>query len=166
MVGYNLERLKILIVDDNMHMRSMVRSILYALGVRDVETATDGLSPFNQLHYFSADVILCDWNMEPMNGLDFVKLVRTDTDTPNPYVPIIMLTGYSEEERVIEARDSGVHEFLAKPVSADKLYNRIKAVIENERIFVKAGGYFGPDRRRHDSPNFTDPDRRKPKVEN
>ena len=164
MAGYNLEQLKILIVDDNMHMRSMIRSILYALGVRDVETATDGESAFHQLHYFAADIILCDWNMEPMNGLDFVKLVRTDTDTPNPYVPIIMLTGYSELERVIEARDCGVHEFLAKPVSADKLYNRIKAVIENERIFVKAGGYFGPDRRRHDNPNFTGPDRRKAKT--
>jgi two-component system, chemotaxis family, chemotaxis protein CheY len=160
MVDYNLERLKVLIVDDNMHMRSMIRSILYALGVRDVETANDGEDAFKKLNLFAADVVLCDWNMEPMNGLEFVRQVRNDSDTPNPYVSIIMLTGYTDIERVFEARDSGVHEFLAKPVSAEKIYARIKTVIERERMFVKAGDYFGPDRRRRDDPSYSGEDRR------
>ena len=163
MIGYDLERLKILIVDDNMHMRSMIRSILYALGVRDVETAKDGETALIQLNVFPADIVLCDWNMEPMNGLEFVRMVRTHTESPNPYVPIIMLTGYTDIERVFEARDSGVHEFLAKPISGAKLYARIRAVIDQERIFVKTGTYFGPDRRRRDGGRYEGENRRKGK---
>jgi len=63
-------------------------------------------------------------------------------------VPIIMLTGHTEMHRVIEARDSGVHEFIAKPISAKGLYSRIKSIIDKPRQFVRVGLYFGPDRRR------------------
>ena len=98
--------------------------------------------------------------MEPLDGLDFVRLVRTGGDSPNPYVSIIMLTGHTELNRVLEARDSGVHEFLAKPISAKKLYSRIKAIIEHERKFIKAGRYFGPDRRRREDPNYSGKERR------
>jgi len=160
MVDYSLERLNLLVVDDNKHMRALVKSILHALGVRSVHEAIDGADAFKELRHFPADLIICDWNMEPLDGLDFVRLVRTGGDSPNPYVPIIMLTGHTEMNRVLEARDSGVHEFLAKPISAKKLYSRIKAIIEHERKFIKAGRYFGPDRRRRDDPNYTGEDRR------
>lgn len=59
-----------------------------------------------------------------------------------------MLTGHTEMHRVIEARDAGVHEFLAKPISAKGLYSRVKSIIERPRPFIRAGLYFGPDRRR------------------
>jgi len=160
MVDYSLERLNLLVVDDNKHMRALVKSILHALGVRSVKEAIDGADAFKELRHFPADLIICDWNMEPLDGLDFVRLVRTGGDSPNPYVPIIMLTGHTEMNRVIEARDSGVHEFLAKPISAKKLYSRIKAIIEHDRKFIKAGRYFGPDRRRKADPNYSGPDRR------
>jgi len=86
--------------------------------------------------------------MEPLDGIDFTRMVRTAPDSPNPFVPIIMLTAHSSMERVIQARDSGVNEFLAKPVTAKGLYNRIATVIESPRQFVRASEYFGPDRRR------------------
>ncbi len=163
MADYNLEHLKVLIVDDNRHMRALVRSILYALGMRHVEDASDGSEAFKKLQNFAADIVICDWNMEPLNGLDFIRLIRTSADTPNPYLPVIMLTGYTDANHVFEARDCGVHEFLAKPVSAEQLYARIKAVIERERVFVKAGSYFGPDKRRRDDPKYTGIERRKGK---
>ncbi len=161
MVDYSLERLNLLVVDDNKHMRALVKSILHALGVRNVHEAIDGADAFKELRHFPADLIICDWNMEPLDGLDFVRLVRTGGDSPNPYVSIIMLTGHTEMNRVIEARDSGVNEFLAKPISAKKLYSRIKTIIEHERKFIKAGRYFGPDRRRRNDPNYTGSERRK-----
>lgn len=161
MSDYNLSRLNFLIVDDNKHMRALVKSILHALGVKNVLEAGDGADAFKELRHFPADVIICDWNMSPLDGLDFVRMVRTASDSPNPFVPIIMLTGHTEMNRVMEARDCGVHEFLAKPISAKKLYSRIRSIIENPRPFVRAGLYFGPDRRRKSNPNYNGPERRK-----
>lgn len=148
MPGYNLERLNFLVVDDNKHMRALVKTILHALGSKAVLEAGDGADAFKELRHFPADIIICDWNMSPLDGLDFVRLVRTGKDSPNPFVPIIMLTGHTEMHRVVEARDAGVHEFLAKPISAKGLYARVKSIIDNPRPFVRAGLYFGPDRRR------------------
>lgn len=148
MAGYNLERLNFLIVDDNKHMRALVKTILHALGSKNVAEAADGADAFKELRVFPADIIICDWNMSPLDGMDFVRLVRTGKDSPNPFVPIIMLTGHTELNRVLEARDAGVHEFLAKPISAKGLYSRLRSIIENPRPFVRTAIYFGPDRRR------------------
>lgn len=161
MSDYNLTRLNFLIVDDNKHMRALVKSILHALGVKNVVEAVDGADAFKELRHFPADVIICDWNMQPLDGLDFVRMVRTGSDSPNPFVPIIMLTGHTEMNRVMEARDCGVHEFLAKPISAKQLYARIRSIIENPRTFVRAGLYFGPDRRRRENPHYNGKERRK-----
>lgn len=161
MTGYNLERLNFLIVDDNKHMRALVKSILHALGSKNTTEASDGADAFKELRHYPADIIICDWNMSPLDGLDFVRLVRTGKDSPNPFVPIIMLTGHTEMNRVLEARDAGVHEFLAKPISAKKLYSRIKAIIGRPREFVRAGLYFGPDRRRMNSTSYKGAERRK-----
>ena len=101
-----------------------------------------------ELRHFPADIVLTDWVMEPLDGIDFTRMVKTAPDTPNPFVPIIMLTAHSSVGRVIQARDSGVNEFLAKSVTAKGLYSSITTVIESPRQFVRASDYFGPDRRR------------------
>jgi DNA-binding response OmpR family regulator len=72
-----------------------------------------------------------------------------------------MLTGHSEKKRVVAARDAGVTEFLAKPISAKALYHRVLNVVANPRPFVKTKNYFGPDRRRSTSANYVGPERRK-----
>ncbi len=95
-----------------------------------------------------------------MDGLEFVRLLRTDTNSPNPFVPVIMLTAHTEAKRVVEARDAGVTEFLAKPISAHQLYSRIRAIIEHPRPFVRAKSYVGPDRRRRQEPDFKGPEQR------
>ncbi|MGB0683562.1 MAG: response regulator [Magnetovibrionaceae bacterium] len=161
MAGYNLERLNFLVVDDNRHMRHLVKTILHALGVRQVAEAEDGAEALRELKSFPADIVICDWNMEPLDGMDFLRLVRTGSDSPNPYVPVVMLTGHTELSRVEEARDSGVNEFLAKPISAKALYSRIRALIDRQREFVRTKRYFGPCRRRRDV-DYKGQDRRKP----
>ncbi len=145
---YSLENIGVLVLDDNRHMRSLVQSILHALGVKEIREAADAPEAFKELQHFHADVIIADWHMEPLDGLDFVRLVRTAKDSPNPYVPIIMLTGHTEYQRVCEARDAGVNEFLAKPISAKALYMRFASIIDNPRAFIRTKTYFGPDRRR------------------
>jgi len=88
-------------------------------------------------------------------------MIRQPGANNNPYVPIIMLTGHSEKKRVIAARDAGVTEFLAKPISAKWLYQRVLNVVANPRPFIRTRSYFGPDRRRNTNPNYIGPERRK-----
>ncbi|MDA0664423.1 MAG: response regulator, partial [Proteobacteria bacterium] len=83
-----------------------------------------------------------------LDGIDFTRMVRSAADSPNPFVPIIMLTSHTARTRVMEARDVGVTEFLAKPITANGLYTRIATIIEHPRQFVRKSVYFGPDRRR------------------
>ena len=162
MADYNLEHLAVLLVDDSRHIRSLVKSVLHSLGVRGVLEAADGAAAFEVLKTMPVDVVLCDWNMDPLDGLDFTRLVRTAEDSPNPFLPIILLTGHSELRHVMEARDCGVNEFLAKPISATAVYGRIRAVIEQPRNFVRTNRFFGPDRRRQQSDKIPGPEQRTP----
>jgi len=161
MADYNIERLNFLVVDDNHHMRHLVRMILKSLGVNEIMEAEDGSAALRTMENYEADIVICDWNMQPMDGIAFTKMIRTSEDSPNIYVPIIMLTGHTEISRVKIARDAGVNEFLAKPVSAHKIYQRIKSVLDNPRQYVRTPTYFGPNRRRRDDPSYDGEERRK-----
>ena len=157
---YDIQDLKFLVVDDDSNMRHLVSTILRSLGVKATATADNADKAFGLLFDFEADIIICDLRMDPQDGIEFTRMVRTHDDSPNCYVPIIMLTGHSEKSAVMRAREAGVHEFLAKPVSAKKLYGKIRSIIENPRDFIRTGDYFGPDRRRQD-PKYDGPERRK-----
>lgn len=147
-MAYDFSRLSILLVEDDSSMRALIRDILIAFGVGTIQTATDGSQAYAEMRHFPADIVITDWLMEPLDGIDFTQMVRSASDSPNPYVPIIMLTSNASREQVLQARDIGVTEFLAKPVTAQGLYSRIAMVIENPRQFVRTSVYFGPDRRR------------------
>ena len=88
-------------------------------------------------------------------------MIRQQGANANPYVPIIMLNGHSEKKRVVAARDAGITEFMAKPISAKSLYQRIVNVVANPRPFIKTKTYFGPDRRRNVNSNYVGAERRK-----
>ncbi len=111
--------------------------------------------------HYGPDIVLTDWAMPIFDGLELTQMIRQPNANANPYVPIIMLTGHSERKRVIAARDAGITEFLAKPISAKALYQRILNVVINPRPFIKSKSYFGPDRRRNTVANYTGPERRK-----
>ncbi|MBL6929680.1 MAG: response regulator [Rhodospirillales bacterium] len=156
-----LENVRFLVVDDNMFVRTTVRLVLQALGTRDIDEVSNGAAAIKMLERREPDIIIIDWEMEPVNGIELVKKIRGAQDTPLAFLPIIMLTGHSEVERVKQARDVGVNEYVIKPFSAQGLFTRIQAVIERPRPFVKIEGYFGPDRRRKDMA-FEGDDKRKP----
>ena len=99
--------------------------------------------------------------MPIFDGLELTQMIRQPGANANPYVAIIMLTGHSEKKRVTSARDAGVTEFLAKPISAKGLYQRIANVVANPRPFIKTKSYFGPDRRRSTNSSYGGPERRK-----
>ena len=166
MTAYNLQNLNVLVVDDNRHMRTLIRTVLNALGCWNIHEASDGADALKEMEIFPADVVFCDLVMTPFDGIEFTRMVRTAKDSPNPYVPIIMLTGHTEMARVVEARDAGVDEFVAKPVSPKTLYARLVAVIEHRRPFIRTKNYFGPDRRRREDPDYKGPFRRSTDPQN
>ena len=147
-----LQRLSVLIVDDNQNMRELIRAILQALGAVNIFEGRDGEHAISKVRDFNIDLIITDWVMEPTDGLHLVKWVRTSPDSPDNFLPIIMVTGHTEKARITNARDAGINEFMAKPVSAKALYRRVVSVIEHPRQFVRTKNYFGPDRRRKNEP--------------
>ncbi|HMH65309.1 MAG TPA: response regulator [Rhizomicrobium sp.] len=160
MSGYRFDRLRVLVVDDNAHMRKLVVTILQAFGVVQVYEADGGDRAWAILRESNPDVVVLDWVMEGMSGLDLVGMIRSNAATPNPFVPVIMLTGHTSLEYVSQARDAGVNEFIAKPVSIKTMMSRLVSVIEHPRPYVRTTGYFGPCRRRRGAEEYAGPERR------
>ncbi len=165
MSGPTFNNLKALVVEDNAQMRALLRSLIYALGIRDVYEAPSGREAYVLFReHSSIDLILADLTMDGMDGITFTKKVRLSNDSPNPYVPIIMVTGHTERHRVEAARDAGVTEFLAKPITAHNLFRRISEIVERPRPYIRSEDYFGPDRRRRIDDKYDGPWRRKDDV--
>jgi PleD family two-component response regulator len=146
-----LTQLAVMIVDDNRHMRSLICSIMRALGIKKIKEIGDGESALADISAFEPDIMITDWHMGPMDGTTLVKTLRHSSVDTVRYLPIIMLLGHSDTVRVREARDCGVHDFLTKPVSAKSLLARLTKIIEHPPSFIKTEYYFGSDRRRQDS---------------
>ncbi|MHA1597912.1 MAG: response regulator [Alphaproteobacteria bacterium] len=149
--GY-LHNIKFLVVEDNVFMRHIIRRVLGSLEVDEIRDVADGADALKMLKTFTPDIIITDWAMEPVDGIELTKFIRTAEDSFNPFVPIIMLSAHSEISRIYEARDAGINEFVVKPISVNTLFSRIQAVIDKPRAFVRLDNYFGPDRRRRKMP--------------
>lgn len=156
----NFSRINLLIVEDNLFMRNLYSAILRAMEFEQIRMASDGSEAFELMRDFPPDIIITDAAMQPLDGFDFAQLVRNAADSPNPLVPIIMVTGYHNRASVERARDVGINEYLAKPVTPAGLYSRIHQVITRPRPFVRTPTYFGPNRRRRTNLAFSGPFRR------
>jgi len=139
---------KILIVDDEHYMRKVIRTLLISIGIRNIYEAQNGTEGLDAIRNVAPSVVILDWEMPGLSGPDFVRMVRSPDIFPYPAVPIIMLTGYGEKRRVIEAVEIGVNEFLLKPVSSKALQDRLVAVLGSPRPMIRRGNYYGPEPRR------------------
>lgn len=144
----DLSQQSVMIVDDNRHMRALLCSIFRALNIKNLKEVGDGETALAEVESFEPTLVVTDWHMEPMDGIALVKSIRHSASSSVKYVPIIMLTGHSDLQRVQEARDSGVNEFMAKPVAAKDILKRLEAIVGHPRPFIENDSYFGPDRRR------------------
>lgn len=145
----------VLVVEDNAPMRQLIRSMLIQFGVRHVSLATDGQMALDKLQDTPVDAIICDWMMEPMDGLSFVKALRANSNIRIKSLPVLMLTSVANENKVIQARDTGIDEYLIKPVTANSLRTRLETIFSQRRDFIFTNGYVGPDRRRNDTQDGT-----------
>lgn len=147
-MGMRIEGIRFLLVEDNDHMRRLVRLIIQSMGVESIIEARDGSDALVTMRQEGPpDILITDWMMSPMDGLELTRYIRKSEHSPNRFLPIIMMTGFAERKRVFAARDAGVTEFLVKPLSAISLFSRIQAIVEKPRQFVQVGEFFGPDRR-------------------
>ncbi len=146
--GYRLDLASVVLVDDNPHMLRLIAMILRGLSIRRVAQYTNAPDALAFMREQSADLVITDHHMDILSGIEFARLLRYDEDSPDRFVPILMVTGYGDVETVKEARDAGINEFLVKPISAKALYLRLLEVINKPRPFIHSPSFFGPDRRR------------------
>ncbi|AZU04062.1 response regulator receiver [Glycocaulis alkaliphilus] len=152
--------LRVLVVDDNTHMTSILRTVLNSFGIRNVDEVRGAVEALELIRTRSYDFVLLDYNMPILDGIELTRLIRTGRDHNQQMIPIIMITGFTERSRVISARDAGVTEVCVKPVTARDLWNRIAEIINAPRPFVRSKNYTGPDRRRHKDVEFSGKERR------
>lgn len=116
----------ILIVDDYKTMLRIVRGLLNQLGFMNIDEATDGAMAWDMVQKKPYGLIVSDWNMEPMSGFEFLKLVRTNDTTKQ--LPFIMVTAESKTENIIAAKQAGVSNYIVKPFNAVTLKQKLEAV--------------------------------------
>lgn len=122
------KEMNILIVDDYKTMLRIIRNLLSQLGFKNVDEATDGTAALDLIKKKKYGLVISDWNMEPMTGLDLLKSVRTSNDN-NKNLPFIMVTAESKTENVIAAREAGVNNYIVKPFNAETLKQKMTAVL-------------------------------------
>lgn len=122
----SISNLKVLIVDDYKTMLKIIGNLLKQIGFQHIEEATDGTMALEKLKKEKFDLIISDWNMEPMSGLDLLKTVRSDGELKN--LPFIMVTAESKVENVGIAKQAGVTNYIVKPFNAQTLKSKLTSV--------------------------------------
>jgi CheY-like chemotaxis protein len=143
-----LESVHILIADRDVHLARVLCHSLNVFGFQRLFQARNGQEALKLLHHQRIDLLITEWAMHPMDGLDLVRHIRRHPDSPNRGLPVIMLTGKGEKPDVEAARDCGVTEFVVKPFTPLTLFNRIEQVIDHPRPVLVSLDFVGPDRRR------------------
>lgn len=123
------KNMNVLIVDDHKTMLRIIRNLLSQIGITNVDEASDGQNALQMLVRKKYDMILSDWNMMPMTGLELLQYIRKDTTYQHKHVPFIMITAEARPENVIEAKKSGVNNYIIKPFDAGTLESKIKTVL-------------------------------------
>ena len=137
-----------LVVAGNRDSRALTRTTLESIGIRYVLEAADARAAMEILRTVRVGAVIVEMDLPgPMSGVDFTKKVRRSDKSLKPEVPIIMLTTNANRQTVLDARDSGIHEFLARPLTSGALYDRVKKAASVPRQFVHEGDYIGPARR-------------------
>jgi two-component system chemotaxis response regulator CheY len=143
----NLRDLVILVADPNSYLRRVVHGILRGFGANKVLEVEQALGLFQVLSGQKIDILLCDTRLPPHGGLNLVRTIRRNPDNPNRTVPILLMSGDTNETTVKSARDAGANMVVAKPLSPSSLYDRLSWIAFNPRPFIDTANYFGPDRR-------------------
>lgn len=160
MQSYDIQKLSILVLEKHLLIRNLLTEVFREFGVATVQSTHDPEIAWSMFQQFPVDLILSDWT-EGLDGMAFLRRVRQSEESVDPFIPVIVCTANTECRHVCTARDMGMTDFLAKPVSAKTIYSRLCSVIEHHRSFIRVSDFFGPDRRRHVDVVYNDNERRR-----
>ena len=146
MRSIDFSNISVLVAEYNNYMRQTIRSILRTFNIGDIIEMQNPDDAWDMFCATPPDVVFADW-APGFNGMGLLQKIRRDPKSPNPFVPIIIVTSMSDKKNVLTARDLGMTEFLAKPFSPKQIFLRLRIVAEQPRAFIKTGNFFGPDRR-------------------
>jgi len=163
MNAYDISGLKVLVLEKHLLVRQLLTDVFKEFGVPTVHSTANPDTAWEIFKNLPVDIILSDWS-HGLDGMAFLRQVRTDDESVNPYVPVIVVSANTELSHVCQARDCGTTEFLAKPITARHLYMRILSVIESNRAFIRVDSFFGPDRRRRRTESLVNVERRRSLV--
>ncbi len=155
----DLARISLLVVEDNDASRRLVLELLRAAGFDNLSFARDAEEAIEQMQGHNPDLILLDWGLPGMSGLELVREIRAAVNKPdprfaNPELPIVMLTARQRARDVTTARNAGINEFVIKPFSTASLLKAISSALARKRDFVVSREFTGPDRRRRKAENY------------
>lgn len=155
----NVASMTVMVVEDNDGLRRMVTEVLRSAGFLQIVPARDAEEAIDLLKAHNPDIMVLDWNMPGLSGLELTQLLRRaavseDPRFPNPRIPILMLTSRHRSRDVTEARNAGVNEFIIKPFSTRSLIRGLASALCRPRPFVVSANYVGPCRRRHKDADY------------
>ena len=118
--------MKVLVVDDFATMRRILKNVLRQIGFRNISEAENGRDALSQLKKEKFDLILCDWNMPEMSGLELLQAIRADDNLKD--IPFVMVTAEAKKENIIEAVKAGVNSYIVKPFTAETIGEKLKKI--------------------------------------
>ena len=148
MADWRLEDLKVLVADDDLESVALFEELLSSLGVETVYCASSGWEALALLGSEPIDLLICERSLRTMNGLELTRYLRAEPTSPSPTVPIVMISEKVDHPILLEARDTGINEFLLKPPTRESLARHIDVALNVPREFVRSDVYVGPSRRR------------------
>ncbi len=137
---WDLSKISCLIVEDNPHMRAILRSVVTGFGVRALCEASEGAEALELVVDRKPDIVLCDWEMHPFSGADFLRILRRDRDPIVNTVPVLMITAHARRPVILEALKLGIHGFVAKPVAPAILYHHIGDILRRQEMQGRCKG--------------------------
>ncbi len=143
-----LSEISVIVADADDTVRKMTIDALKSLGFTKIRQARSGEQVLSLVKQQHTDLLLTEWDIESMNGVELVRYLRKGKDSPNQRLSVIMVTARNSADDVRLARDAGITEYLVKPFTVQSLCDRLFAIVEKPRDFVIAPGFTGPDRRR------------------
>ena len=156
---YDLTKLSILVLEKHLLIRQLLTEMFNEFGVATVYSTPVPEIAFDIFMTNPVDIVISDWT-DDLDGMTFLKRLRQDQESHNPFIPVIVCTANTKKSHVSTARDLGMTNYLSKPVSAKMIFLGICAAIEDDRPFIRTGSFFGPQRRQRSIGPYTGVERR------
>jgi len=158
--SYDITQLNILVLEKHVLLRQLLTDVFNEFGVATTISTSDPDKAYRMFQKFPPDIVLTDWSYD-LDGLGFVRKIRNNDDSPNPFVPIVVISANTTVQHLTIARDMGMTAYITKPITAKFLYSRVVGIIEDSRAYIRNSTFFGPDRRRRSADDFAGTERRR-----